>query len=379
MYSWACLFVTLTAIYAYRFYKNVKENEVKGKLKNLIIFGIFSIACCYTHYYSLVTTCLINLLLLVFLIKNRKQDKKALIHFLILAGIQIILYIPWLLYLFGQIKHVSNGFWIDLNPISTPIEFLSFQFRRQIDTYFTFDAHTIIALIVSILIYIYLGVKTYKYKKEKSEIKPAYLSLGIYLGVVVIMLLISLVIFQPVFFSRYLFVMTGLYIFWIAYLMAKEEKKIVTYIICAVILVLGTISNITNIELYYNSANTEIYDYLKENMQDGDIIIYQDIGTGGCVAAYFPDVKQYFLCDPTWDVEEAYKAYGPEMETICNFEDGSRDLSFLEDYTGRIWIIGSELYNELPQEDIAILKDSYIITTTYHDYVFSVMLLEKTQ
>ena len=107
MYSWACLIVTLTAIYAYRFYKNIKNKDEKGKIKNLVLFGILSICCCYTHYYALVTTGLINLFLLIYLIKNRKEDKKALINFLILAGIQILLYIPWLIYLIGQIGHVS--------------------------------------------------------------------------------------------------------------------------------------------------------------------------------------------------------------------------------------------------------------------------------
>lgn len=99
MYSWACLIVTLTAIYGYRFYKSIKDKDENGKIKNLILFGIFSICCCYIHYYALVTTCFMNLFLLIFVIKNAKEDKKALISFLILAGIQIILYIPWLAYL----------------------------------------------------------------------------------------------------------------------------------------------------------------------------------------------------------------------------------------------------------------------------------------
>ena len=184
MYSWAFLIITLTAIYAYRFYKGLKDKNENGRTKNLVLFGIFSICACYIHYYALITTCLINLLLLIFVIKNRKEEKKALIHFLVVAGVQILLYIPWLMYLLGQIVHVHNGFWIALNPISTPVELLSFQFRRQLDSHFTFDAHTIISLIASVLLYIYLGYKTYKYKKEKTNLKPAYLSFFIYVGVI---------------------------------------------------------------------------------------------------------------------------------------------------------------------------------------------------
>lgn len=76
--------------------------------------------------------------------------------------------------------HVHNGFWIEINPVSTPIELLSFQFRRQLDSKFVFDAHTIIALIASILLYIYLAFRTYKYKKENANIKPAILSFFVY-------------------------------------------------------------------------------------------------------------------------------------------------------------------------------------------------------
>ena len=379
MYSWACLIVTLTAIYAYRFYKNIKNKDEKGKIKNLVLFGILSICCCYTHYYALVTTGLINLFLLIYLIKNRKEDKKALINFLILAGIQILLYIPWLIYLIGQIGHVSKGFWIALDPISTPIEILSFQFRRQLDTNFVFDTHTIIALISSIMMYIYLGFRTYKCKKENVSVKSAFLAFGIYVSVIGAMLLISLIILQPVLFSRYLFVMTGLYIFWISYLLATEKNKIITGLICLVIIILGTMSNITNITMHYYSGNTEVYDYIKDEIKEDDIFIFSNIGNGGVVAAVFPNNKQYFLCDPTWDVMEAYKAYAPGMETMYHLENGP-DLSFLDEYTGRIWLIDSEymgVYDCLPKDNIRIIKETKRIDTMYHEYIYNIMLIEK--
>src|SRR5574344_778016 len=42
MYAWAAVFVTITAIYAYRLIKN-------NCVKNWIIFGIFSLCSLYTH------------------------------------------------------------------------------------------------------------------------------------------------------------------------------------------------------------------------------------------------------------------------------------------------------------------------------------------
>ncbi len=379
MYSWACLFVTIMSIYGYRIYRLIKENKEKEKeetwkktqLKNVIIFGIFSIFCCYTHYYSLVTAFVVNLVLLIYLIKKRKESANVFRNFIILGIIQVVLYIPWLFYLVGQMQHVGGGFWITLG-LSTAVEVPSFQFKRQLDTVFSFNAQTIIALVASILMYIYIAFRIYKAKKNKEEIKPGILAIGLYVTIILLMLIMSLV--QPILFSRYLLVLTGPYIFFLAYFMAKESKKIVTAVICLIILVLGTMSNIENININYDESNMKQIEYLRENIKPEDIIVYSNIGNGGVIAAFFPENKQYFYNGAHWDVEEAYKAYGPGMETIYNYED------ILKDYHGRIWLIDSEnmgLYEEFPKEGITVLEDPTRFDTKYQNYIYNIMLLEK--
>ena len=379
MYSWACLFVTIMSIYGYRIYRLIKENKEKEKeetwkktqLKNVIIFGIFSIFCCYTHYYSLVTAFVVNLVLLIYLIKKRKESANVFRNFIILGIIQVVLYIPWLFYLVGQMQHVGGGFWITLG-LSTAVEVPSFQFKRQLDTVFSFNAQTIIALVASILMYIYIAFRIYKAKKNKEEIKPGILAIGLYVTIILLMLIMSLV--QPILFSRYLLVLTGPYIFFLAYFMAKESKKIVTAVICLIILVLGTMSNIENININYDESNMKQIEYLRENIKPEDIIVYSNIGNGGVIAAFFPENKQYFYNGAHWDVEEAYKAYGPGMETIYNYED------ILKDYHGRIWLIDSEnmgLYEEFPKEGIKVLEDPTRFDTKYQNYIYNIMLLEK--
>lgn len=111
----------------------------------------------------------------------------------------------------------------------------------------------------------------------------------------------------------------------------------------------------------------------------GDIFIYSDVGPGGVIAAVFPNSKHYFLCDPTWDVDEAYKSYAPTMEIVHNLGD-SHDWEFLKNYTGRIWLIHSAdmwIYEVFPKENTRVLKDLKQIYTSYHDYSYGVMLLEK--
>lgn len=370
MYSWACLLTCLLCIYAYRFYKELQNNKWQ---KNLIIFGIFSIACCYIHYYATVTACIVNFILLIYLIKNRKKYKKALYSFLTLALIQIVLYIPWVLYLLKQLNHVENGFWITLG-LNTLVEVPSFQFRRELDTVFSFDFKTIIALIASILMYIYVVYCIYKAKKEKENILSGKLALLVYLSVIGAFLLVSIICPSAVLYSRYLFAITGIYIFAIAFFMAKEKKKWVTITICALILILSTWSNITNILINYDKTNMKQIEYLKENIKPNDIIIYSNIGNGGVIAAFFPENKQYFINLGGWDVIEAYKAYGPGMETVSSYEEA------INGYTGRIWLIDSEypdLYNNFPKDGITLIEGPLKFETKYQDYIYNLFLLEK--
>ena len=298
MYSLAYLLVTIMAIYAYRFYKSVKDkNVMKNQNKNLIIFAIFSILSCYTHYYALATAGLINLILFIFLIKNvlkarkqkdldikdKKEISKPLKKFIIAAIIQVILYIPWLLFLIEQMTRVGGGFWIQLN-LNTLIEVPSFQFRVQTDS--TINATAIISLIVSILLYIYIGYRIYKAKKNKEKILPAVISIIIYITVIVAVLIISL-IGSPILVGRYLLTLTGLYIFVFAFFMAKEERKWVTKMICAIILILSFIGNYNTIKNNYDTTNQEVMSFMEENIQKGDIIIYNEIGVRRSISLIF--------------------------------------------------------------------------------------------
>lgn len=85
MYSWTITFVTLMAIYLYRFIKH-------KDLKNLILFGIFSVTSCYMHYYALVCAGIINLGLIIYVIKNRKElGKELLTKFFIVETMQVLI------------------------------------------------------------------------------------------------------------------------------------------------------------------------------------------------------------------------------------------------------------------------------------------------
>ena len=109
-------------------------------------------------------------------------------------------------------------------------------------------------------------------------------------------------------------------------------------------------------------------------MREGDIIIYNKIGAGSTFAIFLNNNQQYFVNLENWNVEEAYKAYGPQMETV-------RDFNFLENYKGRIWLVhennAEEFYEKMPKDNIKIIEEKIDFETKYHNNKYSIMCVEK--
>ena len=365
MYTWIMLFVTITAIYANRIYKN------ELSIKNWVIFALFSLLSAYTHYYGLMFAGIINVILFIYLLKNRKGKNKDLKIFIIQAVVECLLYVPWLYYFIKQLTSVGGGYWIKLEFPDTLYNVLGIQYMGSLSNIFGFC--------FAICLYIYLGFVIYRCKKERISIKNARNSLILYVLIVFIAFLISLK--SPILYPRYLMTITGLLIFFIADIMAKEKSKYITIEICIIIFVTSLISNINIINNNYDNTNMKQIEYLEENIKDDDIIVYSNIGNGSVFAVYFKDNKQYFYNGDHWNVEEAYKAYGPQMETV-------EDLDFLKDYKGRIWIIDStdsSFYNDKFKTDDYKVIDSKVIKTkypssfdtNYSGYEYNLILIEK--
>ena len=365
MYTWVMLFVTITAIYANRIYKN------ELSIKNWVIFALFSLLSAYTHYYGLMFAGIINVILFIYLLKNRKGKNKDLKIFIIQAIVECLLYVPWLYYFIKQLTSVGGGYWIKLEFPDTLYNVLGIQYMGSLSNIFGFC--------FAICLYIYLGFVIYRCKKERISVKNARNSLLLYVLIVFIAFLISLK--SPILYPRYLMTITGLLIFFIADIMAKEKSKYITIEICIIIFVTSLISNINIINNNYDNTNMKQIEYLEENIKDDDIIVYSNIGNGSVFAVYFKDNKQYFYNGDHWNVEEAYKAYGPQMETV-------EDLDFLKDYKGRIWIIDStdsSFYNDKFKTDDYKVIDSKVIKTkypssfdtNYSGYEYNLILIEK--
>ena len=357
MYSSAILAVTILVIYAYRLRLPQNSNR-----KNWLIFFVSSITSIFLHYYGLMAAGIINIILLIYLIKNKRgKDILAICTF---GVIQLISYLPWIMYLAGQLKHVSKGFWISFTFPETLIEILAGQFIGNLNIY--------IGFVVAVLLYIYLTIKICKDKGKKM---PVILAISIYILVIIAAIIMTYLLKTSILVYRYLFVITGLYIFAISFILSKENNNKIIWAICAVIAIIGTVSNIKSIQAAYNETNSKPIEYLQNNIQEGDQLVYKEQQEGSVIAVYFPNNKQYFYNPDDWGVEEAYKAFGTNLKTCINSD-------FLEELEGRIWLIDKEnkpLYNELFNDGNYKIISEKQIDIEYHKYSMNIVLIEKTK
>ena len=362
MYSWAILAVSILAIYAYRLSK-------EDNTKNWIIFGISSLVSIYLHYYGLMAAGLINVILLIYLII--KKRKKGIIFIISFGVVQALAYLPWLVNFATQLSNVSKGFWIGFSFPQTPMELLSSQLAGYVKSsdYTDFLVPTVLAL----ELYGYMIYKTYKYSKEKQDLKPFKWSVIIYFAVIFAAVIITVVMKTSILYYRYLFVITGLYIFAVSFILGKEKNKVEIVSILSVIAILGVYNNVMMIKDNYSSTNSEPIDYIEENIQQGDTIVFVNLGGGFVAAIHFVDNQVYFYNADNWGVEEAYKAFGPKYET-CVTKD------FIEDCSDRVWIIDDP--NGTAYEELFVDKDYNKVSekeffTKYHDYSYKITLIEK--
>ena len=362
MYSWAILAVTILALYAYRL---TKEDNTK----NWIIFGLSSLASIYLHYYGLMAAGLINVFLLIYLIVKRR--KKGIIFIISFGILQGLAYLPWLVNFATQLSNVSSGYWIGFSFPKTPMELLSSQLAGYVKT--SDYTGLLVPTVLALELYAYMIYKTYKYAKAKEDLNSFKWSVIVYFAVILAAIIITALMKTSILYYRYLFVITGLYIFAVSFILGKEENKIEIVAILSVIAILGVYNNIVMMKDNYDYSNQEPIKYLNENVKEGDTIVYADFGGGSEVAVQFADNQVYFYNADNWGVEEAYKAFGPNYEVKVTKD-------FIDNCSNRVWFVDN-IYNSVADEifegkgyNKVSEKD---FSTKYHDYSYKIVLLEK--
>ena len=172
---------------------------------------------------------------------------KNIIAFIVSAVLQVALYIPWLLSLLTQMNQVSNGFWIGIHFPDTIIELFTFQFTGNLG-----GSHYVsvpIAIAWSLAVTVYMFVLYFKNSNNVSaetdaqrvplqnkndckkdpnakDFNPAIIALILFLGVAIAACLVSLVIWRPIIYARYMLCVMGLFMFFLAYTMGTFGRPL---------------------------------------------------------------------------------------------------------------------------------------------------------
>ena len=284
MYSWTMLFTTLSGIYAYRSIKYDKK-------RNWFLFAMFSLCAAHCHYYGLVAVAIVNALLLFhilfskklyeekipyytsyenFLEQKKKLKKKYIIRFLVSAIIEIIGYLPWLFIFLTQAGKVSESYWIPFNWQDSIAAPLGVQFNGRLSV--------TISAIFALIMYIYLIYKVICLKKQKQNLIIIWYCLLVHFILFFSMLLVTIFI-RPIMYYRYMLITSGIFLFPFAYVLLNNPtkmQKIISSIVVIIILGLSIYNNSIIINENYDKTNGEEISYIKEQYQEGDIILYGD-------------------------------------------------------------------------------------------------------
>lgn len=296
-YSWAILFVVLSFIY-------FKDVITKSDKKSYILFTIFSVLGSYFHYYALLTSICLYLILLVHIINHNKDNFK---YFALIVVASIILYTPWIPSLINFLQAIHQNFWIPAPTGGSIIQSLA---------YFAYSGDTLFS-IITILILIIIGLIYYKFANRDEDF---YIMAGItaYFGTIILALVIS-IIFKPILLARCLLPASAILWLVISIMIGKIKAKrmfLISTALIVLVLISGAALMITSSATDYQNGIAK-QDVLNNITQDNNSIV---IITSPNMAMYFLENSNY--CD-MYCINQSY-IYGENMNRtheIFNFKD----------------------------------------------------------
>jgi uncharacterized membrane protein len=255
-------------------------------------FGLFAGLAMYTQ--QLAAFYLVAIGLVPFLVRRRPQ----MIGVIVGTIAAIVVYLPWLVNLPGQLQKVRSYYWLDKPSIATPLltirSFLSvnldFPSPASMIAFFG-GLFVILLLVVQVMMFI-------RQPRNRSQRKPILFVLWLAAAPPILMWIVSQV--QPVYLERSLLPSALMLYVGLAWLFTRSGMpKIIVGVIGAIGLVMVAIG------LYYqytiatfpNSPFQTAESYIAQNWQEGDVVVHQNKLTALPGIYYQRDLPQYFIGD----------------------------------------------------------------------------------
>lgn len=305
MYQWAMFFVFAFALWLFAAAKEQRR-------KDWMICLAFGLGAAYTHYYALVAVILLYAIIFLANIKKRP----VVISILINAVVSIAGYLPWLIVFLGQAKSLKEtGWWQEAGlGLAEIYEYLVFPFSEKTG----YEAVLFLALLLAVVICWIIG------KRKEHKIETAA-CIGTYLLLIVLGLLI-VVFYQPVFIPRFIYPTVGVLLLGMAILLAEWRTEVIC-LIGAVLLIFAAKTYNSQLHYQYDDDSVPALNSFMESIE-GDSLIVCDQDAVKCIVEYlYPgqsvendaDVEEkqvtgkkvyYFVCDDSSLEENRLKTFG---------------------------------------------------------------------
>lgn len=266
MYSWAIMFLVLAFICVGDILKN-------SSYKSWVLLAIFSTLGAYTHYFAAISAVVMYVLLLLNIIVNRKSgfDKSDVKKWIVSTIIGIVLYIPWVFTLMGQLTKVHKKYWIHPLDFNDLITSLSITFTSNL----TFVLDVFLAAVVLAIFAIVLA----RYLKNRTK-ENSYILMGV--SVYIVTLAAAIIIsftFKPILLERYL--LPSVAVFWLAVSILMSEYDFKKYVMPILIIFLlfaafNVVDQINGVEKMYDKT-LEVENVLDELNNNDTIVFYKGV------------------------------------------------------------------------------------------------------
>lgn len=345
MYSWGMFFVTTSFIICYDILKQNKQ------IISWVLLTCLTICSFYTHYFSALASVILYLFLLIYFIKNNKQQLKIWIVSVIIT---IIAFIPWITNVLNQIQAQNGHYWIAPITLNRIIGFIFFVFSPKNEIIASNEIANIsilgILLVISILVVI-----IYYLKNKNKDFNYNYGFYGILICISVpIVGIIGSILINPFLHPRYLIPSMGILWLSISILIAKTyDKKYIFIPILIIILFASVFGSITFYEnqLYEEQVEKNITNNLEGIFDKHNIIIYDKYADNLYVSFYLSnDSHPLNLQIENHNNDELYK----QIDNIIN-DPGIK---------GEIINDGKKVYlvlNKKYDEDISLDHENYTL------------------
>ncbi|MCW5851004.1 MAG: glycosyltransferase family 39 protein [Anaerolineae bacterium] len=297
MYSWAVCLVTAGAVYAFLASRDNRRGD-------WALFGLFSVAAAYTHYYALLAVVLIHALTWVWVVWRRPVWGR---RYLVTAALVSLVYLPWLIPLGRQMKQVVGNYWIPEISLRVVQNSLLFPFGYK----WSFPVLPQTPLAFGLVVGLGLGGCVYAIRRGRPARGILLLSLGTYSLSLVVAVIVSYAV-RPILEPRYMFPAAGLLLLPAAYGLAALPRRGFRLLACGVFLVL-TVPILGQIQSQqFNGPWPDVFHTLSSRAESDTIFVHTSMHTLGPLAYYFPDAT-HLLYAPSLDRRLPLSFYGPHV------------------------------------------------------------------